>query len=73
VSFCGLIKAISTKLCVLCVRIKINNRSFEPFCVRIVMTSLAPSFKPEIDQSAASHASPTARNSAFITHKKGCL
>ena len=32
-SFCGLIKGISPKMCILCVRVKINKRSFEPFCV----------------------------------------
>ena len=32
-SFCGLIKEISLKMCILCVRVKINKRSFEPFCV----------------------------------------
>ena len=30
--FCGLIKGISPKICILCVRVKINKRSFEPFC-----------------------------------------
>ena len=30
---CGLIKGISPKVCILCVRVKINKRSFEPFCV----------------------------------------
>ena len=34
-SFCGLIKGISPKICILCVRVKINKRSFEPFCVWI--------------------------------------
>ena len=72
-SFCGFIKGISPKMCILCVRVKINKRSFEPFCVLIVMKGLAPSFRPGVDQSEASHASPTGRNSAFITHKKGCL
>ena len=33
VSFIGLIKGISPKICMLCVRVKINKRSFEPFCV----------------------------------------
>ena len=33
--FCGLIKGISPKICILCVRAKINKRSFEPFCVSI--------------------------------------
>ena len=32
-SFCGLIKGISPKICILCVCVKINKRSFEPFCV----------------------------------------
>ena len=35
-SFCGLIKRISPKICIPCVRVKINKRSFEPFCVWIV-------------------------------------
>ena len=35
VSFCSLIKGISMKICILCVRVKINKRSFEPFCVWI--------------------------------------
>ena len=34
-SFCGLIKGISPKICILCVRGKINKRSFEPFCVSV--------------------------------------
>ena len=29
VSFIGLIKGISPKICILCVRVKINKRSFE--------------------------------------------
>ena len=32
-AFCGLIKGISPKICILSVRVKINKRSFEPFCV----------------------------------------
>ena len=32
-SFCDLIKEISPNICILCVRVKINKRSFEPFCV----------------------------------------
>ena len=32
-SFCGLMKGISLKMCILCVHVKINKRSFEPFCV----------------------------------------
>ena len=35
VSFCGLIKEISRKMCILCVRVQINKRSFQPFCVGI--------------------------------------
>ena len=35
-SFCGFIKEISPKICILCVRVKINKRSFEPFCVWIL-------------------------------------
>ena len=35
-SFCGLIKGISQKMCILCVRVKIDKRSFEPFCVWIL-------------------------------------
>ena len=34
-SFYGLIKGISPKICILCVSVKINKRSFEPFCVWI--------------------------------------
>ena len=30
-----LIKGISPNICLLCVRVKINKRSFEPFCVWI--------------------------------------
>ena len=37
-SFCGLIKGISPKVCILCVRVKINKRSLEPFCVWILCT-----------------------------------
>ena len=38
VSFCGLIKGISPKSCILCVRVKINNCSFEPFlCLAFVL------------------------------------
>ena len=33
VSFYGLIMGVSPKICILCVRVKINKRSFEPFCV----------------------------------------
>ena len=33
VSFYGLIMEVSPKICILCVRVKINKRSFEPFCV----------------------------------------
>ena len=29
-------KGISPKICILCVRVKINQRSFEPFCVWIL-------------------------------------
>ena len=35
-SFCGLTKRIFPKICILCVRVKINKRSFEPFCVWIL-------------------------------------
>ena len=38
-SFCGLIKGISPKMCIQCVRVKINKRSFEPFCVWILTTN----------------------------------
>ena len=38
-SFCGLIKEISPKICILCVRVKINKRSFEPFSVWILFYS----------------------------------
>ena len=40
-SFCGLIKWISPKMCILCVRVKINKRSFEPFYVWILFRTLA--------------------------------
>ena len=33
VSFCGLTKGISPKICI---RVKINKHSFEPFCVWIL-------------------------------------
>ena len=36
VSFSGLTKGIFPKMCILCVRVKINKRSFEPFCVWIL-------------------------------------
>ena len=36
VSFCGLTKGISPKICVLCARVKTSKRSFEPFCVWIL-------------------------------------
>ena len=39
-SYCGLIKRISPKICILCVRVKINKRSFEPFCVWISQVPL---------------------------------
>ena len=35
-SFCGLINGMSPKSCILCVRVKINKRSFEPFCFLIL-------------------------------------
>ena len=35
-SFCGLTKGISLKICILYVRVKINKSSFEPFCDRIL-------------------------------------
>ena len=35
VLFCGLIKGISPNICILCVRVKINKRSFKPFCAWI--------------------------------------
>ena len=35
-SFCGLTKGISPKMCILCVCVQINKRSFEPFCVWIL-------------------------------------
>ena len=34
-SFCGLTKRISSKICILSVHVKINKRSFEPLCVWI--------------------------------------
>ena len=34
--FFSLIKEISPKICTLCVRVKINKRSFESFCVWIL-------------------------------------
>ena len=36
VSFCGLTKGISPNICILCVCVIINMRSFEPFCVWIL-------------------------------------
>ena len=36
VSFCGFINGISLKMCILCVRVKINKRSFELFCVWVL-------------------------------------
>ena len=36
-SFCGLIKGISREICILCVRVKISKRSFEPFlCLDLI-------------------------------------
>ena len=35
VLFCGLIKGISLKICILCVCVQINKHLFEPFCVWI--------------------------------------
>ena len=35
-SFCGLTKGISPKICILYVQVKINKSSFEPFCDRIL-------------------------------------
>ena len=35
--FCGLTKEISPKICILYDRVNINKRSFEPFCVWIVI------------------------------------
>ena len=40
VSFCGLTKGISPKICILCVRVKTNKRSFEPFCVKISVSGV---------------------------------
>ena len=34
--FCGLIKGISPKICILCVRVKISKRLFEPCGVWIL-------------------------------------
>ena len=34
--FCGLINGISPEICILSVRVKINKRSFEPFCFSIL-------------------------------------
>ena len=42
VSFCGLIKGISPKMCILCVHVEINKCSFEPFWVWITIVSLIP-------------------------------
>ena len=39
-SFCGLTKGISPKICILCVRVIISKRSFEPFCVWILFRTL---------------------------------
>ena len=33
VSFCGLTKGMSPEICILGVRVIIDKRSFEPFCV----------------------------------------
>ena len=33
-----IIKGISPKMCILCVRVKINKRLFEPFCVWILLS-----------------------------------
>ena len=30
-------KGISPKMCILCIRVKINKRSFEPFCIWILI------------------------------------
>ena len=38
VLFCGLIKGIPPKMCILCVPVKINKRSFEPFCVGLCLS-----------------------------------
>ena len=43
-SFCGLIKGISPKICILCVRVKINKRSFESFCVWILFENASSHF-----------------------------
>ena len=43
--FCGLIKGISPKICILCVRAKINKCLLEPFCVWI-LSSLVKSERP---------------------------
>ena len=44
-SFCGLIKGISPKICILRVRVKINKRAFEPFCVWITLDTV-PLLRP---------------------------
>ena len=36
VSFSGFIKEISPRICILCVRVKINKHSCEHFCVSIL-------------------------------------
>ena len=44
-SFCGLIKGIAPKICILCVRVKINKRSFEPFGVWISSLALCDDYR----------------------------
>ena len=44
-SFCGLVKGISPKICILCVRFKINKRSFEAFCVWISSLALCGDYR----------------------------
>ena len=38
VLFCGLIKVIPPKMCIMCIHVKINKRSFEPFCVGLCLS-----------------------------------
>ena len=56
-SFCGLIKGMYPISCILCVRVKINKRSFEPFCVWI-----ATDGEPETAVSASLHKIESIKN-----------
>ena len=47
-SFCGLTKGVSLKICRLCVRVKINKLSFNPFCVWISSVSMCNALSQNI-------------------------